>query len=46
LASTDMTLPVNQWTPVFTNQFDGSGNYNFTNPITPASGVYFILEVP
>jgi hypothetical protein len=46
LASTDMTLPVNQWTPVFTNQFDGGGNYNFTNPITPAPGVYFILEVP
>ena len=45
LSTTNLSLPVNQWTSVFTNQFDASGNYSFTNPITPSPGVYFILEV-
>lgn len=46
LASPDPSLPINQWTPVLTNQFDGSGNYSFTNPITASPGVFFILQVP
>jgi hypothetical protein len=43
LESTDLSLPVSQWTPVLTNQFDNNGNYNFTNPIT-ATNLYFILQ--
>lgn len=31
LASTNLTLPLNQWTAVATNTFDGSGNLSFTN---------------
>jgi len=45
LSTTNLSLPVNQWISVLTNQFDASGNYSFTNPLTPAPGVYFILEV-
>jgi hypothetical protein len=35
------------WTPVFTNQFDGSGNFIFTNAIS--AGIpqrYCMLQVP
>jgi hypothetical protein len=46
LSSTNLALPTSQWTPLLTNQFDLNGNYNFTNPFTPAPGVYFILEMP
>ena len=46
LASTDMTLPTSQWQRIYTNTFDFTGSYNFTNPLTPDPGVYFILEVP
>ena len=37
LASTNLTLPVSQWTPVLTNQFDASGNFNVTNPVDAGS---------
>jgi len=33
LASTNLSLSVSQWTVVATNTFDGSGNFNFTNPV-------------
>ena len=46
LAATDLTLPVSQWLPIYTNTFDFTGSYNFTNPVTPDPGVYFILKVP
>jgi hypothetical protein len=46
LSATNLSLPVSQWTPVYTNQFDVNGNYNYTNPITTAPSVYFILQVP
>lgn len=35
LASTNLALPLNQWTPVATNPFDGSGSFIFTS--TPAA---------
>src|SRR5262249_3631998 len=35
LTSTDATLPLANWTFATTNQFDGSGNFQFTTPRTP-----------
>jgi hypothetical protein len=31
LASTNLTLPLKQWTAISTNAFDGNGNFVFTN---------------
>jgi autotransporter-associated beta strand protein len=31
LASTNIATPLAGWVPLLTNQFDGSGNFNFTN---------------
>ncbi len=30
LMSTDLTLPVNQWTPLTTNNYDGTGSFSYT----------------
>jgi len=46
LTSTNLNLPISQWTPVLTNQFDNNGNYNLTNPMSAAPEVYYILEQP
>jgi polygalacturonase len=47
LTSTNIALPVSQWTPSATNLFDGSGNFIFTNTINPNSPqVFYLLEVP
>jgi T5SS/PEP-CTERM-associated repeat protein len=35
LATTNAVLPMTQWTPVATNLFDDTGNFHFTNTITP-----------
>jgi hypothetical protein len=35
LASTNLALPPNQWTPVATNPYDANSNFIFTN--TPAA---------
>lgn len=47
LASTNVALPLAQWTAVVTNHFDGGGNFSVKLPIAP--GVprnFFILQVP
>ena len=31
LTSTNVALPLNEWTPIATNQFDPGGNFTFTN---------------
>ena len=37
LGTTNITLPLNQWTAIFSNNFDGSGHLNVsTNVINPA----------
>ena len=47
LASTNIALPLTNWTRVLTNQFSGNGNFSFTNPINPAlPRRFFVLEVP
>lgn len=47
LASTNLTLPWNQWTTIATNTFDGSGNFNFSNAINQAlPGQFYLLQIP
>jgi polygalacturonase len=47
LCSTNLSLPLNQWTPVATNSFDGSGNFSF---VTVEAGnllpMFFRLALP
>ena len=33
LTSTNLALPISNWTRLLTNQFDVGGNFNFTNDI-------------
>ena len=37
LTSTNLALPLSQWTPVVTNQFDANGAYSFTNQVNSAA---------
>jgi hypothetical protein len=47
LSSTNLTLPIDMWTPFFTNQFDGSGNATTSNLLDPSQPIqYFRLSVP
>jgi autotransporter-associated beta strand protein len=39
--STNVALPLAQWTPIATNQFDSSGNFIFTNTVGPANARSF-----
>jgi uncharacterized repeat protein (TIGR03806 family) len=44
LTSTNVKTPLNQWTRVLTNQFDGSGNLNLsTNILNPSDPQRFFL---
>jgi autotransporter-associated beta strand protein len=46
-SSNVLLSPLSSWTSVLTNQFDGSGNFNFTQPVTPATpGLFYQLRVP
>jgi hypothetical protein len=47
LASTNVALPLTNWTRILTNQFNASGGFTFTNPIPPAVPQrFYILQVP
>jgi beta-mannosidase len=48
LSSTNIALPLSQWTPVLTNAFDSRGNLNLTtNIIDPSKAQgFYILQVP
>jgi hypothetical protein len=47
LGSTNLLLPINQWTPILTNNFNGSGDLNLsTNIINPAIRQEFYLLSP
>jgi hypothetical protein len=47
LVSTNLALPLNQWTPVATNLFDGSGHFIFTNAIAPNNPqAFYLLQLP
>jgi hypothetical protein len=46
-ASTNATLALSSWPRIATNAFDGSGNFIFTNVITPSFPLrFFVIEVP
>jgi polygalacturonase len=47
LVSTNVALPRNQWAPIATNYFDGSGHFIFTNAINPNSPqTFYLLQIP
>ena len=47
LSSTNLTLPLNNWTRLLTNQFDGSGYFNFTvDPDPNAAQSFYRLQLP
>jgi fibronectin type 3 domain-containing protein len=47
LASTNVAAPLASWTRLLTNQFDNSGNFNFTNPMdTNVLENFYLLQVP
>jgi len=47
LWSTSVTLPLSEWERIATNQFDGSGYFNVTEPVDPARPQsYYRLEIP
>jgi len=47
LVSTNLALPASQWLSIATNTFDGHGNFNFTESVTPdAPQQFYLLETP
>ena len=47
LTATNVTLPLANWSPVATNQFDANGYFNLTNPIDPATPqLFYRLQLP
>jgi len=47
LTSTNVGLPLNLWTIVATNVFDGNGNFSFTNSPDPSqSQLFYLLQLP
>jgi hypothetical protein len=47
LGTTNLALPMGNWTRLVTNVFDSSGNFNFTNPFAPgAAQTFYRLQVP
>ncbi|HTA95048.1 MAG TPA: autotransporter-associated beta strand repeat-containing protein, partial [Verrucomicrobiae bacterium] len=46
LASTNVAAPLSQWQPVATNNFDGDGNFNFTNTADPnVPQTFYMLQL-
>jgi autotransporter-associated beta strand protein len=47
LTSTNLAAPLTNWTRLLTNQFDGNGNFNFTNAMeTNSPQSFFLLQLP
>jgi hypothetical protein len=47
LGSTNLGLPLSNWTPLATNLFDGFGNFLLTNSIDPSMPVrFYTIAVP
>jgi fibronectin-binding autotransporter adhesin len=42
LSSTNIALPLSNWTPVVTNAFNGDGTFDYTHPINPGTPRQFI----
>ena len=45
LSSTNLALPVAQWTRIATNQFDASGNFTVTNPIDSSTPTFYRVQL-
>ncbi|HUB87130.1 MAG TPA: hypothetical protein VMB22_04505, partial [Verrucomicrobiae bacterium] len=43
LSSTSLALPLNQWQPIATNNFDNNGNFTFTNTVNPGAPQQFYI---
>jgi hypothetical protein len=47
LASTNLTLPLTNWTVIATNQFSAGGGFNFTNTFDSSKfEQFFIIQIP
>ncbi|HUZ08054.1 MAG TPA: hypothetical protein VMV89_11265, partial [Candidatus Paceibacterota bacterium] len=47
LASTNLALPLTNWTALATNTFDGSGQFHYTNHVSPVKPrQFFIFRTP
>jgi polygalacturonase len=47
LTATNVSLPLSQWSPLATNQFNASGNFNFSDTIIPGSPQrFYLLQIP
>ena len=47
IGSTNLALPVTNWTRMATNQFDATGSFTFTNVLNPNSSQWFYrLQLP
>ncbi len=47
VSSTDVTLPLTNWSVLATNVFDGSGNFALTYPVNPAEPQrFFTIRLP
>jgi fibronectin-binding autotransporter adhesin len=48
LESTNLLQPLNQWTPVLTNNFDGSGNLNLSTNVINSQNPqeFYLLQMP
>ena len=47
LASTNLTIPLANWPALATNTFDGSGQFHYTNNVSPVKPrQFFIFKLP
>jgi len=47
LRSTNVALPLSNWQPIATNNFDANGNFSFSSPVDPATPKrFFTMQVP
>jgi hypothetical protein len=47
LSTTNLALLPAQWTPIGTGSFDNSGNFSFTNSLSPTiPQVFYLLQTP
>jgi hypothetical protein len=47
LASPSVAVQLSSWSRIATNAFDSSGNFNFTNAITPSvPQQFFSIQLP
>jgi hypothetical protein len=47
LASSNLSLPLTQWTIIATDVFDANGNFSTTNPVDPAAAQqFYLLQMP